>query len=113
MDERVITKRLFQFAPERSMAEFRSDHSWLPTLWYMASILFAKLLNAPIAATAISDATSAYSIAFAPFSQRSTALRSLTRPSLVNPQRRLPQVVGDFPLPRLPKAFGSWLTRRA
>src|SRR6185312_4644948 len=61
----------------------------LPTLLYIVLILLPRLLNAPIAAIEIKVATSAYSIALAPFSQPRSFVSPRIPHSLVNKDRAL------------------------
>lgn len=85
----------------------------LPTLLYMVSILFPRLLNAEIAAIEIKVATSAYSIALAPFSLR----RSFVNPHIPHPlvnrfSGAPPGSETLFLFWALPIPCGFWLTSR-
>src|SRR4051794_18650749 len=83
------------------------------TLPYMRSILSPNPWNAASAAMEISEATSAYSIAVAPFRQtvirvnRIIARSWLTRTRPESPDR------SDSPLRKLPNACGTGLMRKA
>src|SRR6476619_1458115 len=93
-----------------SQAGSGGGYNLLDTLPYMLSIAVPSAWNAPSAAMEMSEATNAYSIAFAPFSQRTIRINRIMAHSVVNKTAAGVAGPGIFLSGKLPNACRLWLT---